>query len=179
MLEKGEVIKNVDTYDDYIASNNGFIYKNDTLKKNGKSKHRTLNSEKLIKGNIGKRGYYNCHIVNNNKGRLTYTHRLICYAFYGYSDLVINHKDGCKINNKPENLEFLTAEQNIIHANTVLNNKKRGAYKNNHKNGLIWYSRICLNGKDKVLGSYKTKEEAHEAYREVYIKYYGEEPWII
>lgn len=43
-------------------------------------------------------------------------HRLVCWAFYGKSDMEINHKDGNKLNNCPDNLEYCTRSENIKHA---------------------------------------------------------------
>lgn len=47
------------------------------------------------------------------KGKMV--HRLVCLAFHGKpSDkkMVVNHKDSCKENNKPENLEWVTSSEN-------------------------------------------------------------------
>jgi hypothetical protein len=43
-------------------------------------------------------------------------HCLVAEAFLGKSDLLVNHKDGVKINNKLENLEYVTQSENCLHA---------------------------------------------------------------
>lgn len=46
-------------------------------------------------------------------------HRLVCWEFNGpYIDesYQVNHKDGCKYNNLPENLEWCTNGENVKHA---------------------------------------------------------------
>lgn len=42
-------------------------------------------------------------------------HRLVAAAFFGPSDLFVNHKDGVKDNNCVENLEYVTPKENTIH----------------------------------------------------------------
>jgi hypothetical protein len=69
-------------------------------------------------------------------GEKTYKiHRLVCYAFHpiedhncytDYSKLQVNHKDGNTLNNHRDNLEWVTANQNMRHAyDTGLNKKTR------------------------------------------------------
>lgn len=45
-----------------------------------------------------------------------YAHRLVANAFYGPSDLVVNHISGDKLDNKIENLEYVTRLENLNHA---------------------------------------------------------------
>lgn len=42
--------------------------------------------------------------------------RLVCSAFNGLNNLTVNHKDGNRLNNHIENLEWLSLEDNIRHA---------------------------------------------------------------
>lgn len=57
---------------------------------------------------------------SNNKGYLKVdsklVHRLVMEAFVGKSPLQVNHKDGNKLNNRLDNLEYVTARENIQHA---------------------------------------------------------------
>jgi DNA-binding CsgD family transcriptional regulator len=50
--------------------------------------------------------------------RSTTVHRLIALAFLGHKPdgLQINHKDGDKLNNRPENIEYVTSAKNNHHA---------------------------------------------------------------
>ncbi len=47
-------------------------------------------------------------------------HRLVAFAFienkYPYVNKIINHKDGNKLNNNVENIEWVTYRQNTAHA---------------------------------------------------------------
>lgn len=53
------------------------------------------------------------------KGRHRFVHRTICWAFHGEPlklDMRVNHRNGVKGDNRPENLEWTTVSENIQHA---------------------------------------------------------------
>lgn len=48
----------------------------------------------------------------------TSVHRMVAAAFHGEcpTDLQVNHKDGVKTNNVPDNLEYVSCRSNILHS---------------------------------------------------------------
>lgn len=62
-------------------------------------------------------GYNRLHLSNKNKQRVVAAHRAVWEAFYGRipPNLMINHKNGNKLDNRIENLELVTNRQNIEH----------------------------------------------------------------
>lgn len=65
----------------------------------------------------------------DGKGHSTVVHRLVAHAFIGdTTDLVVNHIDGNKQNNKVGNLEIVSQKDNAIHSAKM--NKGNRAEKN-------------------------------------------------
>jgi len=57
-------------------------------------------------------------------------HRLVMRAFAGEptpEQPQVNHKDGCKANNRIGNLEYCSAKENILHLTRVLKRKRGGS----------------------------------------------------
>ena len=62
------------------------------------------------------RGYCVVGLWKNNIGRKYYIHRLVAIAFVeGDHSLTVNHIDGNKLNNTPDNLEWITKADNTRH----------------------------------------------------------------
>lgn len=74
--------------------------------------------ERVLKPSITKMGYQEVTFVHDRKTFKFSVHRLVAQAFVpGYSpDLVVNHLNGNKLDNRPENLEWTTKGQNTKHA---------------------------------------------------------------
>ena len=68
------------------------------------------------------KGYFLVHLMIDGKRRGTGAHRLVFRHFNGKLplDLEVNHKDGNKKNNRPDNLELVTRSEQQIHAVRVL-----------------------------------------------------------
>jgi hypothetical protein len=59
------------------------------------------------------------HVVKLGQGKKLWGwHQLIALAWIGPrpDGAVVNHIDGCKLNNRPENLEYITNSENVHHA---------------------------------------------------------------
>lgn len=115
---------------------------------NVKSLNKTVNtnnqynrkSKRKLKCKILKqrilREYYCVGLTKNNKQKTKLIHRLVAETFLDNSNNypVVNHKDGNKLNNNVNNLEFVTYKENSLHSIYVLNNKLPPVHKkeNNH-----------------------------------------------
>ena len=89
--------------ENFYVSNYGRIYKSDGT---------------ITKG-YKKNGYLVLGVYENNSTHHVkrYIHRLVAASFFGRNDdLEVNHKDGDKLNNNVDNLEYVTRSQNIQHA---------------------------------------------------------------
>lgn len=74
--------------------------------------------EKILKPSVNKNGYYILNLGNSHVNNTQYVHRLIASAFIDNLENkpCINHKDGNKLNNNLENLEWCTVGENNLHA---------------------------------------------------------------
>lgn len=90
--------------------NNYYIYDNgDVL---------NISTNKILKGSIGENGYKYYRLSKDNNKIMFYAHRLVAEHFLENPNSlpVVNHKDGNKLNNNVENLEWVSQSQNRIHA---------------------------------------------------------------
>lgn len=67
---------------------------------------------------LNKRGYLRVTLYKNNIGEMFPIHRLVAQTFIPnfYNKPCVNHKDGNKLNNCVENLEWATIKENNAHA---------------------------------------------------------------
>lgn len=81
----------------------------------GKIKRKTGN---ILSDIVTQSGYCNVSLCKNSKVYSCRIHRLVAEHFIGIrpKGFTINHKDGNKLNNSLENLEYLSIKDNINHA---------------------------------------------------------------
>lgn len=111
-----EIWKNIDGFNDYMVSNLGRV------------KSFKQNKETILKGTIRIDGYVGVSLLNNNDKQMNkQMHQLVAEAFITKPEfnpdgsningiLCVNHKDGNKLNNTVENLEWCDVTYNNRHA---------------------------------------------------------------
>jgi len=82
--------------------------------------HGSSDKNGSIKPSITNRGYVRVALYKNGKVSLHSVHRLMMLTFVGDSELEVNHINGKKIDNRLENLEYVTRSDNEIHRARVL-----------------------------------------------------------
>lgn len=77
-----------------------------------------LESKKFVKFYMNNSGYYTFNVVWNNILIRDFVHRIVAKAFIPNPENkpYVNHKDGNKLNNDADNLEWVTASENNLHA---------------------------------------------------------------
>lgn len=105
----------------YLAASDGVVYSAD--RSIWKMNRWGVYGELRLKGRPLKpwsdsSGYDAVTVYVNKEKRAVNVHRLIAMAFHGEPDakMDVNHIDGNKKNNRPENLEWCTRKENMAHA---------------------------------------------------------------
>jgi len=104
-----------------------------------------VGKRKEMKGKITNCGYRMIVLNVNGKKLYPLLHRLIAEAFILNPNNLpeVNHKDGNKLNNNVNNLEWTTTKQNLIHA---------------RDNGMLPATKINMDIANKIRELYKTKK---------------------
>lgn len=92
------------TNGEYLASSKGRI--------------KTAKSGRILSPCVDNHGYLRVALFKADRNRRFKVHRLVASAFHGAaeSSMEVNHIDGNKKNNRPENLEWVTPKENVSHA---------------------------------------------------------------
>lgn len=123
------------------------------------------NKSNLLKTQIDKYGYLRVNLYKNGKMRNCQVHRLVMLAFKEESNLTINHKDENKLNNKLENLEYITVKENVRYSQAFkiigenIENSKKVYFNSTREVNNFGFSQRCvrrvLNGEQKQTKGYK------------------------
>lgn len=79
--------------------------------------HTQLRRGKVLQGALNRTGYWMLILCKDGKQKAREVHRLIALTFIPnpLGLPCVNHKDGTKTNNRPENLEWCTQRENVRH----------------------------------------------------------------
>jgi hypothetical protein len=127
-----------------------------------------LGSEEILNNGYQRR-------ITHLKGRMYRVHRLVWLWHYGTLPKMIDHKDNNALNNRIENLRECTVSQNNSNRRFTGNKSGyKGVCKVEKNNSISYTASIKINNRNKHLGTFKTAEEAHEAYKKAAIQRHSE-----
>ena len=115
--------KSIENFSNYEVSSDGEV--------------RNKTTKQILKGRLSKSGYLQVSIKSDSLNRFVnqYIHRLVAIFFIDnpFNKREVNHKDGNKINNYYENLEWMTSSENQKHRHTIgivkTSNRRVGKFK--------------------------------------------------
>jgi hypothetical protein len=133
----------------------------------GNVKSIKFNKEKYLKSSKNYKGYLTIMLSINNIGKRIRIHQLVAESFLNHQrcgmELVINHIDFNKVNNRVENLEIVTNRENCNLKHLKSSSIYTGVSWDKRYNK--WRSNITVNRKLKHLGYFIDELEASEAYQ--------------
>lgn len=149
----------------YQVSDQGSVKSVERIVKSVKNRTRIIKSKAMVPV-IGTTGYYAVHLSKLSKRRMMSVHQLVAIAFLdhvpnGY-ELVVNHKNFNRLDNRVENLEITTQRENANRKHCKGTSKYTGVHWNKASNK--WRSSIVVNGTVEYLGYFDDEQEASEAY---------------
>lgn len=155
-----EVWKKIKGFEDYEISSYGNV------------KSLKNNKEKILKSHPNEKGYYNIDLYLNNKRKTIRIHRLVSEYFLnhkgnGTMELVIDHIDNDKSNNRADNLQIISNRANSSKTIKRKLGKTSSIYigvtwnKHNSK----WVAQIQIDKKKEYLGCFINEYDAYLAYQ--------------
>ena len=152
-----EIWKDVKGYQDYQVSDFGRV------------KSFKRGAERILKSSPDTNGYLcvGLSLTKDSYTKKERIHQLVAESFFGHvrcgHNLVIDHINNIKSDNRVENLQIVTNRYNVCKVQGRYSSQYKGVYwcKQQKK----WVARIYIDGRYKPLGAYKVEYEAHLAYQ--------------
>ena len=115
------------------------------------------------------RGYYMVGLSKNGKRKNYTVHSLVAQSFLGHipngHEIVIDHANGIKTDNRLENLRLVTHRENVTFGTLKKETSSKYPGVSWHKNNKKWRALINIKNKLKFLGYFPSEIEAAEAYQ--------------
>lgn len=133
----------------------------------GNIKSLKFQKEKVLKLQTNTKGYFIVNLYKNKKMKSHQIHQLVAIAFLNHvpckMELVINHINFDKKDNKVSNLEIVTNRENSNRKHLKSTSKYTGVSFEKDRNK--WLAQIKINGKRVLLGRFSNEIDASNAYQ--------------
>jgi hypothetical protein len=128
---------------------------------------RNSKTRKILKQTPTK-GYGRVTLCKDSKRKDLMVHKIVAQNFLNHIpngfESVVDHINRDKLDNKVSNLQVISQRENIVKDTDKENTSSKYIGVSYQKSRNLWTSRICINGKSKWIGRFKTEYEAHLAY---------------
>ena len=132
-----------------------------------KGKYPFLCKERILRPTIGENGYFRVVLTLNLTKKIKRIHKLVAMAFLNHTpcgyELVINHKNFIRTDNRKLNLEIITVRENTNQKH--LNSSSEYVGVRWCSNANKWRSDIRINGLKKYPRYFFNEIDAHNAYQ--------------
>ena len=149
-----EIFRTVKGYEKYLISDQGTV------------KSLKCGKVKILSQSINDRGYLTVGLSKNGLAKTYKVHQLVAIAFHNHTpcgmQLVVNHINHIKTDNRAVNLEILTQRENSSQEHLESSSDFVGV--DFHKKFDKWRARIFINGKLKHLGYFSNESRASQHY---------------
>jgi hypothetical protein len=123
--------------------------------------------EKLLKKSLNTSGYQQVGLHKKGNIKTLQVHQLVAIVFLHHTpcghNLVIDHINDIKTDNRVENLQIITNRENIFKTQGKYSSQYKGVHW--HKTKKKWQSAFDLNKKRYYLGCFDNEYDAHLAYQ--------------
>ena len=128
-----------------------------------------ISKERFLKAGINNNGYETVVLCKNKDQKSKKVHKLVAVEFLNHTpcgyELVVDHINDVKTDNRVENLQLVTARFNVRKTpKEHYSSKFKGVSLDKKSNK--WLAQIRVNGKKKNLGLFTCELEASEKYQE-------------
>ncbi len=167
---QNEIWKDIPNYEGlYQVSNLGNVLSKPNKLWIGNNLKLKDNKIKLLKPWISKNGYKIVKLYNKKLTKKILVHQLVAIAFLDHKpcghNLVVDHINNDKLDNRVENLQIITTRDNIYKIQDNYTSKYKGV--SYHKRSQKWMAYITIDKKRKHLGYYNHEYDAHIVVEEM------------
>lgn len=128
---------------------------------------------KVLTPLLNQGGYYHVRLSKLGKIRIFLIHRLVLLTFTEDSELMIDHKNGIRTDNRLSNLEYVSHRENVSRGKMLKKWSSKYTGVSFRKQLKKWQAYISINKRKIHLGFFVSEYDAHLAYQSALESHYA------